>query len=117
MICLRYRLEPPEGNDAGRQVQIGLMKLLEVFRPSCGVACFLQHMFQAVPCTLPNEPKLGAGSRLHGSANGLHGLVLFRNPVQRIERDDEVELLAVSQFASVSHLETEVGMSRRGVVA
>src|SRR5580700_1024169 len=73
-------------------------------------------MFQAPAASVANQPKLGSCSRLHRCVNRLQGFILLSNPVQRIERDDHVELLAVRQTASVSDLKAQVRVSRSIIV-
>jgi hypothetical protein len=65
--------------------------------PSLRETCLLEHMFQALAPRFADHSKLGARPRLHCSVNQLQGFILLRNPMQRIEGDDHVELFAVPQ--------------------
>ena len=73
-------------------------------------------MFQALALSFANHSKLGVRPRLHCSANRLQGFLLLRNPMQRIEGDDHIEVFAVRQAASVRDFKAEVWANRSMIV-
>src|ERR1700678_4471320 len=68
-----------------RQVEIRIMKGLEVADPARGKTGFFDGVFEAFSLTFRNQAQLYPAAWLYGGENGLERLGLLRDPVQRVE--------------------------------
>src|SRR5262249_46954580 len=91
-----------------RQMAVGRTVVREVARPTRRLACLLDDVVERSPITPRYELQESTAPGAHGVADGAQGRGLVPHPVERVERDDEIEGLAVRQAGGVTDLEAQV---------
>src|SRR5437762_11415708 len=91
------------------QVQIRIMKIPEVNAPFRSSTYLFHDIFQTLPRTCRDQPKLHFATGNHGGVDGSKSGILLGNPVQRIKRNHEIKLVLEGQATSVRHLKSKIG--------
>lgn len=91
------------------EVQIGIAEIAGMRDPLCGEARFFEHVLQAFTGAIGNQAELGVGGGFQRGANGTEGRVGIGEPVECVERDDEIEFIAEREISSIGDFEMKIG--------
>ena len=98
-------------------MQVRIVKLVKIADPSRRPARLFDHIFEALALAFQNKTEQRLTIGRHRRAYGAESRILIGNPVERIKRNHEIELIPEGQGASVRHVESKIGPDRGTEVA